>query len=133
MMRSSSVFRQKFVQIMVNKWFDRFITFCIILNSLLLASQQYDKNYNVTFESKWNNILNVIDNVFTVIFLTECIVKVIAMGFIRHKNSYLRDYWNWIDFFIVLVSVVSLLPFNDLSAIKALRTARILRPLRSMN
>ena len=34
------------VHIMVNKWFDRFITLCIILNSLLLASKEYEMNYD---------------------------------------------------------------------------------------
>ncbi len=128
-----NILRLKFVALMVNKWFDRFITFCILANSILLASQEYDENYNAKYESKWNNTLDLIDIFFTVIFLIECIVKVIAMGFIMHRNSYLRDPWNILDFFIVGVSVFSLLPNQDQSALKALRTARILRPLRSMN
>ena len=34
--------RKLAVRLMVNKWFERFITFCIIANSLLLASKEYD-------------------------------------------------------------------------------------------
>ena len=55
------------------------------------------------------------------------------MGFIFHKNSYLRDAWNWLDFFIVIISVIGWLPFFDPGALKALRTFRVLRPLRSIN
>ena len=70
---------------------------------------------------------------FSIIFLIECICKLIAMGFFMHTNSYLRDGWNWLDFFIVIVSVIGWLPFFDAGALKALRTFRILRPLRSIN
>jgi len=33
-------------------------------------------------------------------------MKIIAMGFIIHKNSYLRDTWNWLDFIVVVVGIV---------------------------
>lgn len=36
---SHSKFRRIFVRIMVNKWFERFIIVCIVVNSLLLASK----------------------------------------------------------------------------------------------
>ena len=55
------------------------------------------------------------------------------MGFVVHKNSYMRDPWNWLDLFIVIISVIGWLPFFDAGALKALRTFRILRPLRSIN
>lgn len=121
------------VHIMVNKWFDRFITFCIVANSILLASKEYEEKYDASYESSWNSVLDKIDLVFTIIFLFECLVKVIAMGFVVHKRSYLRDRWNWIDFFIVLVSLVAFTPGIDPKSLKVFRTARILRPLRSMS
>lgn len=71
---------------------------------------------------------------FSIIFVLECIVKVIAMGFVVHKNSYLRDSWNCLDFAIVIISLVGFLPFSDgNTSLKVLRTFRILRPLRSVN
>ena len=118
---------------MVNKWFDRFITLCIILNSILLASKEYKMNYNADYVSEWNQILDKIDVVFSVIFLIECIIKIMAMGFVTHKNAYIRDAWNIMDFLIVIISVVSFAPGVDQSSLKALRTARILRPLRSLH
>ena len=129
---SRSKFRVLCVKIMINPWFDRFITLCIILNSILLASKEFDKKYNEKYESTWNNLLDQIDVAFSIIFLLECLIKICAMGFFKHKNSYLRDPWNWMDLFIVIISVVSMTPGLDQSSLKALRTARVLRPLRSM-
>lgn len=39
---------------------------------------------------------------FTYVFTIEAIMKIIAYGFIIHKNSYLRDGWNIIDFIVVM-------------------------------
>lgn len=39
---------------------------------------------------------------FTGIFTLEFILKTIAMGFILHRNAYLRDAWNWLDFIVVI-------------------------------
>lgn len=118
---------------MVNKWFDRFITLCIILNSLLLASKEYEMNYDTKYVSDWNNTLEKIDIVFSIIFLIECLIKIAAMGFVTNKNAYIRDAWNIMDFLIVIISVISFAPGVDQSSLKALRTARILRPLRSLH
>jgi hypothetical protein len=71
----------------------------IILNSISLALYDYsDRNST----SKKNQILDDIGNGFTIIFAIECLLKIIGMGFIVHKKSYLRDGWNFIDFFVVL-------------------------------
>ena len=115
------------------KWFDRFVTFCIILNSIALATKNYSSNYDAQYESSWNDALEKIDIVFSFVFLIECIIKVVAMGFVFHKKSYLREAWNCLDFLIVLISIASFTPGIDPSSIKVLRTARILRPLRSLN
>jgi voltage-dependent calcium channel L type alpha-1D len=40
--------------------------------------------------------------VFTGIFTTECILKIIAFGLVLHKNAYLRIGWNLIDFAVVV-------------------------------
>ena len=115
------------------KWFDRVIITAILLNSLMLAFTDYEIRLNLDHKSERNALFKIFDDVFSVIFLIEFTVKVFAMGLILHKNSYLRDGWNWLDFFIVIISVISWMPFFDAGALKALRTFRILRPLRSIN
>ena len=72
--------------------------------------------------------------VFNIIFIVEASVKITAMGFVLHKKSYLREAWNCLDFFIVMISIIGMLPISGGSdSLKALRTFRILRPLRSIN
>ena len=44
----------------------------------------------------------------TMLFLLEFVFKVIAMGFITHDHTYLRDVWNALDFAILVVSLLSL-------------------------
>lgn len=72
--------------------------------------------------------------VFTVIFLLEALIKIIAYGFLTNgETSYLRKSWNQLDFFIVIVSIVELAlsgSSDSLSIVKVFRTFRILRPLR---
>ena len=115
------------------KWFDRVIITTILLNSLLLAFTDYQERIEEGYISERNELFSYFDNAFSIIFLIECISKLIAMGFVAHRNSYLRDAWNWLDLFIVIISVIGWLPFFDAGALKALRTFRILRPLRSIN
>ena len=68
---------------------------------------------------------------FTISFLLESIIKSIASGFIMDRNSYLRESWNVLDFFIVVSSMIDLAMTDiDLPAIKVLRLLRTLRPLR---
>ena len=63
----------------------------------------------------------------------ESIFKIIAQGFVIHKNSYLRDPWNRLDFVVVCFSLIDFLPAANYSFLKVFRSLRILRPLRSIN
>lgn len=125
--------RKCFVWFVEWKWFDRIIITTILLNSLLLAAHDYQERIEKGYVSERNEFFVYFDTAFSIIFLIECISKLIAMGFVWHKNSYMRDPWNWLDLFIVIISVIGWLPFFDAGALKALRTFRILRPLRSIN
>ena len=65
-------------------------------------------------------------------FTLECIIKVIAFGFIMTQTAYIRDPWNVLDFTIVLSAVAGFVmpPGVNISAVKSLRILRILRPLK---
>lgn len=47
--------------------------------------------------------------VFTIIFLVEMIIKIIARGFFMNKHAYLRDTLNWLDFIVVVSGTISVL------------------------
>lgn len=57
-MTQKSRLRNLCVHIVVNKWFDRFIIFCILINSLGLASKEYDERFDTAYDSEWNKILD---------------------------------------------------------------------------
>jgi len=100
----------------------------------MLAAQDFGDRLDPDYVSERNKVLSDIDKGFTCVFLMEFCIKVISMGFIVHKNAYLKDGWNWLDFFVVAISIPDLLPGIEAnSSLKALRTFRILRPLRSIN
>jgi Ion transport protein len=100
---------------------------------MLACSDYGDRLYGPDYVSVRNNHMSVVDDAFSILFLCECILKTVAMGFVLHKNSYMRDRWNWLDIFVVTVSVVLWLPMlNGNKSVKILRIFRILRPLRSI-
>ena len=113
------------------KVFDIFIMLVILGNSVLLAMTDYSDRDN---QGNFNQVLNKIDYAFTAVFILEMILKIMAMGFIWHRNAYLRDPWNWLDFLVVIIGIFNLLPFtHSNSNFKSLRVFRVLRPLRSIN
>jgi len=117
----------------------------IVVNSILLAIYDYDP---LAVDSGPNVFVDTCGSVFTAIFTLEAVIKIIAMGFVVHRNSYLRDPWNNLDFVVVISGLIELLgpksppgdggldTGNEGGAhleLKALRTLRVLRPLRSIN
>lgn len=76
-------------------------------------------------------ILNISEYFFAIAYTIEALLKILGMGFVLNKDAYLRDPWNAIDLFIIITSYLSLM----LSTVNfnALRTIRILRPLRTIN
>ena len=80
------------------RWGVGVLLLCILSNSVCLGLYDYsDRDANKPF----NSALNLISDIFSVVFMIEALLKIIAMGFIFHKYSYLREGWNFIDFVIV--------------------------------
>ena len=81
------------------------------------------------------NLGNVTDRYFLFFYTLEVILKIISFTFISAEDAYLKDYWNILDFIVVIVGwasfILELLFENvDLTAFNGLRAVRILRPLR---
>lgn len=54
-----------------------------------------------------------------------------ALGFVMERGAYLRDMWNWLDFLVVVVGWLTLSGATS-SGASALRSIRVLRPLRTI-
>lgn len=65
---------------------------------------------------------------FNGIFILECVLKVIARGFIFGENSYIKDNWSKLDFLIVSTAIIDMV-FSDID-LSILKLFRTLRPLR---
>lgn len=68
---------------------------------------------------------------FTVAFTFEAVTRIIALGFVMHPGSYLRNGWNWLDWVVVVMSWLSFIP--GVGNFSAIRTVRVFRPLRTMS
>jgi hypothetical protein len=88
---------------------------CIIINTVFMGMTDYSvtdtigepASISVTGAYSWRNeLLIATDPVFTIMFTIECVVKVVALGFVNHRRSYLRDPWNWVDFLVVSTSLL---------------------------
>merc|ERR1719460_229361 len=113
--------------------FDNFILFLIALSSVLLA---IDEPY-LSFDCAWINSatktnIDLLDTIIVWLFLGECICKVIALGFCFGKTTYLKNGWNRLDFFLVVLSMLMLFSsgVEVLKPLRSLRALRALRPLR---
>jgi len=111
--------------------FDNSILVLIMISSVLLVLDNPLNDPN----SDLAEALGIIEIIVTCIFATECLLKIISYGFLFNgKESYLQDGWNILDFFIVVVSIISLFMSgdggDDLKTLKVLRILRVLRPLR---
>ena len=71
----------------------------ILLNSLALVLYDYSDRDSNTL---WNQYLDNCGTVFTVIFAVESGLKILAYGFIMHRNAYMRLGWNILDFGVVI-------------------------------
>lgn len=79
-----------------------------------------------------NASFQVFDDIIFVFFGMEMTIKMIAMG-IYGKNTYLADSWNRLDFFIVLAGALEYCLQVENLNLTAIRTIRVLRPLRAIN
>ena len=57
------------------------------------------------------------------------LLKIVALGFAGDQHTYLKDSWNRLDFIVVILGIVAAFDLGNFSAI---RTVRVLRPLRTL-
>jgi hypothetical protein len=127
MLDNKNKFRIFLVWLINHKWFENFIILLILVNSLLLGAKDYTDYDNVT---PVNRFVESCEPFFTYMFLMECVSKILGMGFILGNKCYLNDAWNWLDFTVVVTSLLEFLP--SMSNMSGLRTFRLFRPLRSL-
>uniref|UniRef100_A0A8C7IWG6 Voltage-dependent T-type calcium channel subunit alpha n=1 Tax=Oncorhynchus kisutch TaxID=8019 RepID=A0A8C7IWG6_ONCKI len=126
-------FRQWCQRVITHKMFDHIILLFIFLNCITIALERPD----IQTHSTERVFLSVSNHIFTVIFIAEMTVKVVAQGLYSGEAVYLKSSWNVLDGLLVFVSLLDILVSiasaggnRILGILRVLRLLRTLRPLR---
>jgi len=116
------------------KWWDRIVLFLIFLNTIQLAIYNPFDIPLLKPTSPFRDSLEVIGKVFSLLFTLECMVKLVALGLIWGEKTYLKDAFNYLDLFIVIIGVLDFFPSGGggTGNLSALRSLRVMRPLRAV-
>ena len=111
----------------VDNWIFDFLSLAVILCNTIIILMSDPNNPK--------NLGNITDRYFLFFYTLEAVLKIISFTFIWAEDAYLKDYWNILDFVVIISGWVyfalELLFKNaDFGPLVALRAIRILRPLR---
>ncbi|XP_062299119.1 voltage-dependent T-type calcium channel subunit alpha-1G [Scomber scombrus] len=118
------------LKMVCNPWFERASMLVILLNCVTLG--MFQPCEDIDCNSKRCKILEDFDDFIFAFFAIEMVIKMVALG-IFGKKCYLGDTWNRLDFFIVLAGMLEYSINLQSVSFSAVRTVRVLRPLRAIN
>ncbi|XP_076286431.1 calcium voltage-gated channel subunit cacophony isoform X14 [Lasioglossum baleicum] len=109
--------------------FEYAVLLTIIANCVVLALEEHLPKQDKTILAQK---LEATEIYFLGIFCVEASLKILALGFVLHRGSYLRNIWNIMDFFVVVTGFITAFSQGiDLDMdLRTLRAIRVLRPLK---
>lgn len=114
--------------IIKHKSFEASTILIIVANCITLTMSKADQEPTETETA--------IENVFQGLYTVEMILKILGMGLVFNQGAYLRDYFNILDFFIVMSAYLSMMQTDGSDSglsLSSLRAFRVLKPLRAVN
>ena len=120
----SSAFRRRCWDVIKSSLFDRFIMVAIAMSTVITFVEL------VPLAPGPLARVDVINDFFTVAFVLEAALKIIALGFVLGRHAYLRDTFNCLDFAVVLMSVILWIAENGGDALGGIRSARFFKYLK---
>ncbi|XP_044927898.1 voltage-dependent T-type calcium channel subunit alpha-1H isoform X2 [Mustela putorius furo] len=118
------------LRLVCNPWFEHVSMLVIMLNCVTLG--MFRPCEDVECQSERCSILEAFDDFIFAFFAVEMIIKMVALGLFGQK-CYLGDTWNRLDFFIVMAGMMEYSLDGHNVSLSAIRTVRVLRPLRAIN
>jgi hypothetical protein len=114
--------------IIKHRYFENITLLIIVVNSIVLCisnPRADDDGY----------VIDLMELLFLILYSIEMGLKILGLGFVMNRKSYLRDWWNVLDFVIVGSAYI---PYVTPSSgggfsLAGLRALRILRPLRTIS
>uniref|UniRef100_A0A8C7JZB6 Voltage-dependent calcium channel type A subunit alpha-1 n=1 Tax=Oncorhynchus kisutch TaxID=8019 RepID=A0A8C7JZB6_ONCKI len=126
MPQNRQTFQYRLWHFVASPSFEYTVMVMIALNTVVLMMKYYSA------PAAYDTVLKHLNTAFTVLFSLECILKIMAFGFV----NYFRDTWNIFDFITVLGSITEIIvdlqsinTFN-MSFLKLFRAARLIKLLR---
>ncbi|CAG5861099.1 unnamed protein product [Menidia menidia] len=126
MPQNRHTFQYRLWHFVVSPSFEYTVLTMIALNTIVLMMKYYSA------PPAYDAVLKHLNTAFTVLFSVECVLKILAFGFL----NYFRDTWNIFDFITVLGSITEIVvdlqridAFN-MSFLKLFRAARLIKLLR---
>merc|ERR1712187_1014003 len=121
--------REHLIHFIKSATFNIFIAMAIIFNGVYVAVDELFR----TEDNQYHPIWIFIEAIFTVIFMVECIFKIIGFG-----RAYFKDSWNLFDFALVWLAILGFAMSCEVQVnqggkedeAKRLRIARVFRLLR---
>ncbi|XP_030081790.1 voltage-dependent calcium channel type A subunit alpha-1 isoform X16 [Drosophila hydei] len=108
--------------------FEYAVLLTIIANCVVLALEEHLPEGDKTVLAQK---LEKTEAYFLCIFCVEASLKILALGLVLHKHSYLRNIWNIMDFFVVVTGFMTQYPqMGPEVDLRTLRAIRVLRPLK---
>jgi len=102
------------------------LVICIVANAITIG---LEADYGSENEKSWPSTWQAIEFMFLLIFTTELVLNLFAFG-----NMFWEDKWNWLDAFIIAVSLldffINLVTSGTNTALSVFRLVRILRIIR---
>ncbi|XP_047501335.1 voltage-dependent calcium channel type A subunit alpha-1-like isoform X8 [Penaeus chinensis] len=120
---------RKYTKFMI-EWppFEYAVLLTIIANCVVLAMEEHLPDGDKTPLAQ---DLEKTEPYFLFIFCVEASLKIIALGFVLHPKSYLRNIWNMMDFVVVVTGFITLFGQDAIEVdLRTLRAIRVLRPLK---
>ena len=115
------------------RWFDRAVMGAIVVNCVFLA--MYDPTQ--PDDSGGNQMLNMVEMAFTVVFTVEFVIQIVARNFLIGPGAYLKNPWFFLDFVIVvagwLALIFAIVGMAGGGNVSGIRTLRALKPLRTIS
>jgi len=118
MENTASSWRDHFIALRSNKFFEMTVIAIIIFSAMLIGATTYD------IDPAWMTVLKVLDGAVTVFFLIEIIIRMAAE---KRLRDFFKSGWNVFDFLIV---TISLIPIDESEMVLIARLLRVFRVLR---
>uniref|UniRef100_A0A8C7ZYI2 Calcium channel, voltage-dependent, R type, alpha 1E subunit b n=1 Tax=Oryzias sinensis TaxID=183150 RepID=A0A8C7ZYI2_9TELE len=124
MPQNRQTFQYRLWHFVASPSFEYTVLVMIALNTVVLMMKYHSA------PTAYDTVLKHLNTAFTVLFSMECILKIMAFGFV----NYFRDTWNIFDFITVLGSITEIVSccvkFCHLCFLKLFRAARLIKLLR---